>query len=288
MNKKLWTGILLVGCLALTACGAGEPATIQGSEVVGKFEAQAPTNPPVKATDKPDVKIASNSNTKSSSSSSSSTSKSSDSKGQASSNERATVAKPESITALVNKQNKLPEKYVPKDLVYPDVKFTFNEKIDKRKMRKEAAEALEKLFAAAKKDGKPLAGVSAYRSHERQKQLFNSYVKKDGLEKAMTYSAFPGTSEHETGLAIDVAGADGKCSATDCFADKPEAKWLAKNAHKYGFIIRYPKGKEKITGYKYEPWHLRYVGTEVAAEIYKENITLEEYWNAVPVSGKGK
>ncbi|MOA08523.1 D-alanyl-D-alanine carboxypeptidase [compost metagenome] len=131
----------------------------------------------------------------------------------------------------------------------------------------------------------PLAGVSAYRSHKKQKALFESYVKKDGLEKAQTYSAFPGTSEHETGLAIDVAGADGKCSITDCFGDKPEAKWLAKHAHEYGFIIRYPKGKEHITGYKYEPWHLRYVGKEAAADIYDRDITFEEYMNVVEVNG---
>lgn len=186
---------------------------------------------------------------------------------------------------LINKQIKLPEDYEPKDLVYPDVRFTFNEKIEKRMMRKEAAAALEKLFAAAERDKLPLAGVSAYRSHARQKALFESYVRKDGEEKARTYSAYPGTSEHETGLAIDVTGADGKYAADDRFAGTKEAKWLAEHAHEYGYIIRYPKGKEKITGYQYEPWHIRYVGVETAKEIYERGITLEEYANAVEVSG---
>ncbi|TCM97153.1 D-alanyl-D-alanine carboxypeptidase [Paenibacillus sp. BK033] len=196
----------------------------------------------------------------------------------------AVVAQPASIAVLVDKQYKLPDNYEPKDLVYPDVRFTFSEKIDKRKMRKEAAGALEDLFAGAEKDGIYLAGVSAYRSQATQKALFNNYVKKDGMEKALTYSAFPGTSEHQTGLAIDVSGSDGKCAATDCFGGTPEAEWLAAHAPEYGFIIRYPEGKDDITGYKYEPWHLRYVGKELAKEIDDKDLTLEEYYNAVPVS----
>ncbi|GGG79468.1 M15 family metallopeptidase [Paenibacillus radicis (ex Gao et al. 2016)] len=201
--------------------------------------------------------------------------------GQQTPEDIATVAHAESVTVLVNKHNKLPEDYTPANLVYPDVKFTFNERIDKRKMVKEATDALEQLFQAASKDGLPLAGVSAYRSHSRQKQLFEGYVQKDGLEKARTYSAFPGTSEHETGLAIDVAGADGKCSASDCFADTAEAGWLADHAHEYGFIIRYPKDKDDITGYKYEPWHLRYVGLDAASDMHESGLTFEEYTDSV-------
>jgi D-alanyl-D-alanine carboxypeptidase len=196
----------------------------------------------------------------------------------------AVVAQPESVAVLVDKQYKLPDGYEPSDLVYPDVRFTFSEKIDKRKMRKEAAGALEKLFAGAEKDGIYLAGVSAYRSQSTQKTLFNNYVKRDGLEKALTYSAFPGTSEHQTGLAIDVSGSDGKCAAEDCFGGTPEAQWLADHAPEYGFIIRYPDGKDAITGYKYEPWHLRYVGKELAQELEDKGLTLEEYYNAVPVT----
>jgi zinc D-Ala-D-Ala carboxypeptidase len=189
----------------------------------------------------------------------------------------AVIAKPELIAVLVNKSNKLPEGYEPEHLVFPDVKFTFNEKIEKRMMRKDAADALKDLFKAAEDDGIELAGVSAYRSHERQKQLFESYVRRDGHEKARTYSAVPGTSEHETGLAIDVTGSNGKCAAEDCFAGTPEAEWIEDHAHEYGFIVRYPKGKERITGYKYEPWHIRYVGVKTASKIYEKGITLEEY-----------
>lgn len=194
-----------------------------------------------------------------------------------------TLAEPESIPVLVNKQYSLPESYKPTDLIYPKVDFIFEDKIEKRMMRKEAGKALEKMFQAAEKENMHLAGVSAYRSHQTQISIFSNYVAKDGEEMAKTYSALPGTSEHETGLSIDVTTHDGACAAQDCFGDSDESAWLAKNAHDYGFIIRYPKGKEDITGYKYEPWHIRYVGVDVATEIYDANMTLEEYYNAVPV-----
>ncbi|MGN7356976.1 M15 family metallopeptidase [Paenibacillus sp. SAF-054] len=195
------------------------------------------------------------------------------------------VSNPESMTVLVNKTYRLPAGYVPSDLVYPNVPFTFSEKIDKRKMRREAATALEKLFAGAKKDGVSLAGVSGYRSESRQTTLYNNYVKRDGVKAADTYSARPGHSEHQTGLTIDVSGSTGKCAAESCFAGTKEAKWLDKHAHEYGFIIRYPEGKDSITGYKYEPWHLRYVGTKVAEAVASRSTTLEQYFgSAVPVT----
>ncbi|MED0675714.1 M15 family metallopeptidase [Aneurinibacillus thermoaerophilus] len=187
------------------------------------------------------------------------------------------VANPDNIAVLVNKQWMLPDGYKPSDLVEPNVPFIFKEKLEKRLMRKEAAQALEKLFAGAKKDGIHLSGVSGYRSYKTQTALFNRYIKTHGEEAARKFSAAPGHSEHETGLAIDVSGSTGKCAAEDCFANTPEAKWLAKHAPEYGFIIRYPKGKEAITGYKYEPWHIRYVGINIAKEIASKNITLEEY-----------
>ncbi|MDR6998862.1 M15 family metallopeptidase [Neobacillus niacini] len=196
-----------------------------------------------------------------------------------------TVSNPESIPVLVNKQNKLPDNYNPKDLVFTKVDFVgAPENSDKRKMRKEAADALQKLFDGAKKDGLTFLGVSAYRSHATQVALFNTYVKRDGYEKARTYSALPGTSEHETGLAIDVTGGDGRCAASDCFGGTKEAVWLEKHVAEYGFIIRYPKGKDSITGYQYEPWHIRYVGKEIATKIMSKGISLEEYYNATPVN----
>lgn len=194
------------------------------------------------------------------------------------------VADPDSTAVMVNKQYSLPKEYKPADLVYPDVPFIFKEKIEKRMLRREAAAALEEMVAAAKQDGIHLAGVSAYRSEATQRSLFNSYVKKDGEENARTYSAMPGHSEHQTGLAIDLSGSDGKCAAESCFAGTKEAQWLADHAAEYGYIIRFPEGKEAITGYKYEPWHVRYVGKEIAASIAERGITLEEYYDAVPVS----
>jgi zinc D-Ala-D-Ala carboxypeptidase len=194
------------------------------------------------------------------------------------------VSNPASIPALVNKQNKLPDSYKPSDLVSTDIPFISSATKEKRKMRQEAAHAVNQLFADAKAQGISLLGVSGYRSHATQTTLFNYYVSRDGYEKARTYSALPGTSEHETGLAIDVTGGNGKCAAEDCFGGTPEALWLDEHAAEYGFIIRYPQGKESITGYQYEPWHLRYVGKEVALEIMNAGITLEEYFNEAPVN----
>lgn len=195
-----------------------------------------------------------------------------------------TVAQPGSLTVLVNKHFALPAHYAPKDLVYPRVPFVFKEKLEKREMRKPAAAALEKMFAGAKKDGIYLAGVSAYRSYATQAAVFNTYVKKDGRQKALTYSALPGTSEHETGLAIDVSGSSGQYAATPAFGKTKEAAWLAKHAQDYGFIIRYPKGKENVTGYEYEAWHLRYIGIKAAKAITAKGLTLEEYLHETPVS----
>jgi len=200
------------------------------------------------------------------------------------SNAIRTVSNPDVITVLVNKKNYLSRNYVPKDLVYANVPFIFKEKIEKRKMRKEAALALMKLFERAKKDHIYLSGISGFRSYATQKVIFNRYVKEDGYANARKYSAVPGSSEHQTGLTIDVSSSTGKCAATSCFANTKEAKWLEKNSSNYGFIIRYPKGKEQITGYKYEPWHIRYVGVTPAKQMKKRNITLEEYLNAYPVS----
>ncbi|WP_018131653.1 D-Ala-D-Ala carboxypeptidase VanY [Effusibacillus pohliae] len=195
------------------------------------------------------------------------------------------AAKPDDIAVLVNKKNMLPANYKPSDLVEPAVPFIFREKDERRLMRKEAAQALERLIAGAGKDGIYLAVVSAYRSYDTQKTLFAYYIKTQGEEAARKYSAEPGHSEHQTGLAVDVSGSTGKCAAEDCFADTPEAKWLAQHAAEYGFIIRYPKGKESVTGYNYEPWHIRYVGTKMAKEIAEKGFTLEEYLrNAVPAS----
>ncbi len=127
------------------------------------------------------------------------------------------------------------------------------------------------LSSAAAEEGLNIWLASGYRSYQYQEEIYNGYVDGYGKDTADTFSARPGHSEHQTGLAIDVNTID------DSFADTPEAEWLAENCYKYGFIIRYPKGKEDITGYKYEPWHIRYLGVEKATAVYNSGLTLEEY-----------
>ena len=184
---------------------------------------------------------------------------------------------PDSLLVLVDHDRSLPDGYVPGDLVLLDVDFTF-EAIDPRRfLRQEASEALRELFVASEADGLPLLGISGFRSAATQAELFEDYVEADGLEAADRYSARPGHSEHQTGLAVDVVGLDAACPTVACFADRPEAAWLAEHAHEHGFIIRYPRDGEPSTGYLYEPWHLRYVGPKVAAEIHRNDETLEQH-----------
>ena len=136
-----------------------------------------------------------------------------------------------------------------------------------------ADNALKQLQQAAQNAGHSIPLISGFRSYSRQQTLYNNYVARDGQAKADTYSARPGHSEHQTGLAFDVGMLD------DNYGNTPAGTWLKENCHKYGFIIRYPKGKESITGYQYEPWHIRYVGITHATNIMTKNITLEEYLN---------
>lgn len=190
------------------------------------------------------------------------------------------VEDPDSMQVYVNKQRKLPDGYNPSDLVEPDVQHYATEGNPKRLMREVAANALESLFAEAKEQGIELVAVSGYRSYERQKQIYQNNVKSNGQEHADKYSAKPGTSEHQTGLAMDIAAAN-ETAATlleQSFKQTDEGTWLAENAHLAGFIIRYPEGKSAITGYSYEPWHVRYVGEQIATEIHNKEITLEEYF----------
>ena len=185
---------------------------------------------------------------------------------------------PSSTTVLVNRKYLLPSTYIPKNLVVPNVDFNFSYVNDKRKMRKIAANALEKLFAAAKKDGVELYGISGYRSYARQKEIYDRNVAIRGKAATDAVSAMPGSSEHQTGLTIDVSAKSVGYRLDQSFGDTKEGKWLAKHCHEYGFIIRYPYGKEKITGYSYEPWHIRYVGISIAGYLYKNDLTLEEYY----------
>lgn len=182
------------------------------------------------------------------------------------------------ITVLVNKQNHLPEGYVPPDLVEVEIPFTFADKSEKRMMREEAAHHLEELFAAAKDNGVILYGVSGYRSYQTQKYIFAYNINRFGSEEeANQISARPGESEHQSGLAMDVSSQSVNYGLVKIFGDTKEYEWLKDNAHLFGYTIRYPQGKEHITEYTYEPWHLRYVGKELAEELYANNFSYEEY-----------
>jgi D-alanyl-D-alanine carboxypeptidase len=177
----------------------------------------------------------------------------------------------------VNKDRNLTSSYVPPDLVVPNVTFSFPEYAEKKNMRREAAAALENLFAAAKANGLTLLAVSGYRSYSTQQVIFNNKVAAVGWDNAVKVSAQPGQSEHQTGWAMDVSCWSQGGNLTTSFGSTPEGIWLANNAHNYGFVIRYQLGKESITGYSYEPWHVRYVGMNYAKAIKSSNLTLDEY-----------
>lgn len=189
------------------------------------------------------------------------------------------VTNPEAVTVIVNKQRSLPDGYEPTDLVVPNIPFSFDGEHEKKYMRKEAAEALEELFAAAAEQGIELRGVSGYRSYTRQKAIYDNNVKTRGEEVASRVSAPPGTSEHQTGLTIDVSSPSAGNALEESFGATVEGKWLAEHGPEFGFIIRYPQNGESLTGYVYEPWHIRYIGKDLAPDIAASGMTLEEYFD---------
>lgn len=184
------------------------------------------------------------------------------------------IKNPENIIVLVNKNNKLDKNYIPNDLEKININYAHEEKY----LRHEAKIAFENLSKEAKNNNFKIIAVSTYRSYEYQEKLYYYYVKEKGIEYADLCSARPGHSEHQTGLAIDIMGSNNDYNK---FEESIEFIWMKNNAHKYGFILRYPKGKQHITGFKYEPWHYRYVGVDVATTIYNQNITLEEYYKTL-------
>lgn len=196
----------------------------------------------------------------------------------------AVVTNADSTLVLANKQRNLPPDYEPDDLVVPNVAFSFSGDSPKKQLRQEAAEALESLFAAAENANIDLKAVSGYRSYATQKSLFAYYASQHGEVEAARFSARPGQSEHQTGLSMDVSSASVGYGLEERFGETEEGRWLVAHAAEYGFIIRYPKGKEEVTGYTYEPWHIRYVGQDVAEQIMDKDVTLEEFFDAVAVS----
>ena len=171
---------------------------------------------------------------------------------------------------LVNKYYYLSPDCIPNNLETISINYARSN----MRLVSSAKNAFEEMAQAAEKDGLKIIAMSTYRSYNYQQNLYNRYVKKDGKEKADTYSARPGYSEHQTGLAVDI------CNETEDytnFESTQEFVWMNNNAHNYGFILRYPKGKENETKYQYESWHYRYVGIEVAKYIHEHNISFEEY-----------
>lgn len=189
------------------------------------------------------------------------------------------IDEPGSPWWIVNKNRPLPEDYAPAGLTSPDIKLRWADDAESMQVSTQIVESLENLYQAATKAGHDLMLVSGYRSEDYQRQLYEGYVASSGQEAADRFSAKPGTSEHQTGLVVDLGRVDGECEIETCFGDTKQGKWLAANAHKYGFIIRYLEGKEESTGYMYEPWHLRYVGKELAFELYQAKQTMEEFFS---------
>lgn len=188
---------------------------------------------------------------------------------------------PTSPWVVVNKSRPLnPIDYAPADLTVPDVPLKYEAGAMETELRAEVATALQQMFADAEAAGQPLIFVSGYRSYNYQDNLFNYFVNQQGLETALTQSARPGHSEHQTGWAADVGAASRQCEIEECFGDMSEGQWVAANAHKYGFVVRYPQGLTGTTGYDYEPWHLRYVGKELASEMQHAGVlTMEEFFD---------
>lgn len=172
---------------------------------------------------------------------------------------------------LVNKYNYLTKDYIPENLETISKQYA----LDNMQLVNYAKNAFEKMAKNAKQENLSIIAMSTYRSYEYQVNLYNRYVKQDGKEKADTYSGRPGYSEHQTGLAVDIY--NGKENYTN-FEVTKEFQWMQENAHKYGFILRFPKNKVKQTGYEYESWHYRYVGIEIATYIHNNDISYEEYY----------
>ena len=182
-------------------------------------------------------------------------------------------------TILVNRTHRLPRKAIPQTLVEPEIIFDAPVGDRKRLLAVSAAKGVEALFARGKEEGIYLCGVSGYRSYERQEELYQKKLREQPKENegSVHWIAPPGASEHQIGLALDIVCND-YMSLDEGFGDTKAGKWLATNSCRFGFILRYPEGKENITGIEYEPWHFRYVGKAAATVIMEQGISLEEFW----------
>nr|WP_314191499.1 M15 family metallopeptidase [uncultured Arthrobacter sp.] len=201
------------------------------------------------------------------------------------------LAKQYSLTApaspwvIVNKHRPLkPANYVPADLVQPRVALAVTG--EAAQLNRTTAAAAERMFAAAAADGVTMTLASGYRSYATQTVTYNGWVSSQGRAAADTASARPGYSEHQTGWSFDIGDGGGACSFQPCFAEQPAAVWAKANAHRFGFVVRYPWMQHTITGYFYESWHLRYIGVEAATDMRKRGIaTLEQYFGLPAAPG---
>ncbi len=184
----------------------------------------------------------------------------------------------DSIWTLVSKTRPISTNYVP-TVSIPNVATNTSKSDYEQSVRTDISSQIESLFKAASNDGYPLMIGSGYRPSTLQEYYYNSAVNAYGEEEANRSTAKPGQSEHQTGLAVDISPVSRECYIETCFSETPEGIWLAENSYKYGFILRYPSGKEAITGYEYEPWHFRYVGVDLATAIYESGLTLDEAWS---------
>lgn len=181
-----------------------------------------------------------------------------------------TTEEMDKIDVIVNKYYKLDKDYEPSDLTKINSKFASG---NNQRLRKEAATKFEEMATAALDNGFKIYAGSTYRSYDYQLGLYNRYVAKDGFVSAETYSARAGYSEHQLGLAVDILGGNWQYLSEN---DK-EYTWLIQNSYKYGFILRYPRNKEYITGYVFEDWHFRYLGIDLATKVYNSGLTYDEY-----------
>ncbi|MBT2594413.1 M15 family metallopeptidase [Arthrobacter sp. ISL-72] len=192
---------------------------------------------------------------------------------------------PASPWVVVNKHRPLsPADYVPADLVQPNITLAVSG--EAAQLNRTTAAAAEQMFAAAAQEGVTMTLTSGYRSYGTQVATYNGYVASRGQAEADTASARPGYSEHQTGWAFDIGDGGGACSFQPCFAEQPAAVWAKANGHRFGFVVRYPWMLHEITGYYYEPWHLRYIGVEAATDMATRGVaTLEEYFGLEAAPG---
>lgn len=177
---------------------------------------------------------------------------------------------------LVNKFYYLSNTYTPEDLVAIGWDYRLGGPNEHKYARKEVVNAFIEMWTDARQEGIYLLVDSAFREYDKQESVYREYENKHGTKFADSIAARPGYSEHQTGLSLDIYSKE--CTSASTFKDSKTYAWLIDNAHKYGFILRYPKGKEKITGYNYESWHYRYLGVELATKVYSEGITYDEYY----------